>query len=126
MWMNITRFSLINSPAGDDAQDTDEYKIQSTCTLNQLSLALRCKECFMEWERGRYDCVVSYYRTPKQARGGCNFFLPVWCGMAAPRDVSVEQLVKKIEESQYGFSSTLQGPFGTKRGTRRMVHTQFA
>ena len=40
---------------------------------------------------------------------------PTW-DMAAPRDVSVDQLVKKIEESQYGFSSTLQGPFGTKRG----------
>ena len=36
--------------------------------------------------------------------------------MATPRDVSVDQLVKKIEESQYGFNSTLQGPFGTKRG----------
>lgn len=37
-------------------------------------------------------------------------------GMAAPRDVDVGQLVKKIEESQYGFDSTLQGPFGAKRG----------
>ena len=36
--------------------------------------------------------------------------------MAAPKDVSVDHLVKKIEESQYGFNSTLQGPFGTKRG----------
>ena len=36
--------------------------------------------------------------------------------MAAPRDVNVDQLVKKIEESQYGFNSTLQGPFGAKRG----------
>ena len=39
--------------------------------------------------------------------------------MAAPKDVSVDQLVKKIEESQYGFNSTLQGPFGAKRGKSR-------
>ena len=47
--------------------------------------------------------------------------LPRGCfwGMAAPRDVDVGQLVKKIEESQYGFDSTLQGPFGAKRGESR-------
>ena len=45
-------------------------------------------------------------------------------GMAAPRDVDVGQLVKKIEESQYGFDSTLQGPFGAKRGESRFCDTQ--
>ena len=29
--------------------------------------------------------------------------------LTAPKDVSVDRLVRKIEESQCGFSSTLQG-----------------
>ena len=41
--------------------------------------------------------------------------------MAAPRDVSVDRLVKTIEESQYGFHSTLEGPFGTKRGRSTLL-----
>ena len=36
--------------------------------------------------------------------------------MAAPRHSNVEKLLKKIEESQIGYNSTLQGPFGTKTG----------
>ena len=37
--------------------------------------------------------------------------------MAAPRHSNVEKLLQKIEESQIGYNSTLQGPFGTKKGT---------
>ena len=36
--------------------------------------------------------------------------------MAAPRHSNVEKLLKRIEESQIGYNSTLQGPFGTKTG----------
>ena len=32
-------------------------------------------------------------------------------------DVRRNKLLKKIEESQIGFNSTLQGPFGSKRGS---------
>ena len=36
--------------------------------------------------------------------------------MATPKNVEVNKLVKCIEESQFGFSSVLEGPFGIKRG----------
>ena len=45
-------------------------------------------------------------------RGACSLGT-----MAAPRHSNVEKLLQKIEESQMGYNSTLQGPFGIKRGT---------
>jgi selenocysteine lyase/cysteine desulfurase len=35
--------------------------------------------------------------------------------MAAPQRSDVEQLLRTIEESQLGYGTTLQGPFGTKQ-----------
>lgn len=45
--------------------------------------------------------------------------------MAAPRHSNVQKLLQKIEESQIGYNSTLQGPFGTKRGRREIDSIQF-
>lgn len=64
----LLEFSLINSPAGDDVQDTDKHKTHPHARA-QLSPASYTALHFMEWARGRYDSVVSYYCTPKQARG---------------------------------------------------------
>ena len=38
--------------------------------------------------------------------------------MAVPQRSNVKQLLRTIEEAQLGYDSTLQGPFGSRKGGR--------
>ena len=38
--------------------------------------------------------------------------------MAVPQRSNMEQLLRTIEEAQLGYDSTLQGPFGSRKGGR--------
>ena len=69
----------------------------------QYSTAAGLQHCTACGERGQWWASIG---------GACSLGT-----MAAPRHSNVEKLLQKIEESQIGYNSTLQGPFGIKRGT---------